>query len=138
MKANPDTFQALCVGKKTHDHIKSFLVGNTDIICEDNVTLLGINIDFMLKFDDHVADICKKASKQLAVLKGLGRFLTKQGKLVIYNPFIASNFSYCHLAWHFCSSSRTNKLEKVQDRALRFINNDFTSSLSELLRLTNT
>ena len=92
----------------------------------------------MLKFDDHVSDICKKASKQLAVLKRLGRFLTKQGKLVIYNSFIASNFSYCPLALHFCSVTSTNKLEKVQERALRFINNDFTSSLSELLKLTNT
>ena len=29
----------------------------------------------------------------------------------------------------------TNKLEKVQERALRFINNDFTSPISELLKL---
>ena len=80
----------------------------------------------------------KKASKQLAVLKRLGGFLTKQGKLVIYNSFIASNFSYCPLAWHFCSASSTNKLEKVQERALRFINNDHTSSLNDLLKSTNT
>ena len=32
----------------------------------------------------------------------------------------------------------TNKLEKVQERALRFIYNDLTSSFSELLKLTNT
>ena len=138
MKANPEKFQAICVGKKCHDTIKSFRIGDTDIPCEDNVTLLGINIDFMLKFDDRVTDICKKASKQLAVLKRLGRFLTKQGKLVIYNSFIAANFSYCPLAWHFCSVTSTNKLERVQERALRFIKNDFTSSLSELLKLTNT
>ena len=101
MKANPEKSQAICVGKKCHDTIKSFRIGDTDIPCEENVTLLGINIDFMLKFDYHVTDICKKASKQLAVLKRLGRFLTKQGKLVIYNSFIASIFSYCPLAWHF-------------------------------------
>ena len=92
----------------------------------------------MLKFDAHVSEICKKASKQLAVLKRLGGFLTKQGKLVIYNSFIASNFCYCPLAWHFCSASSTNKLEKVQERALRFINNDHTSSLNDLLKSTNT
>ena len=45
-------------------------------------------IDSMLKFDDHVTIICKKASKQLDVLKRLGRFLAKQGKLVIYNSVI--------------------------------------------------
>ena len=53
MKANPEKFQAICVGKKCHDTIKSFRIGDTDIPCEDNVTLLGINIHFMLKFDDH-------------------------------------------------------------------------------------
>ena len=97
MKANPDKFQAICVGKKAHDNIESFQIGQTNIKCEENVTLLGINIDFMLKFDDYISEICKKASKQLAVLKRLGSFLTKQGKLVIYNSFIASNFSYCPL-----------------------------------------
>ena len=79
-----------------------------------------------------------KASQQLAVLKRLGRFLTKQGKLIIYNSFIASNFSYCPLAWHFCSVSSTNKLEKVQERALRFINYDYSSSINDLLKSTNT
>ena len=79
----------------------------------------------------------KTASKQLAVLKRIGRLLTKQGKMVIYNSFIASNFSYCPLAWHFCSSA-TNTLAKVQERELRFINNDFTSSLPDLVKQTNT
>ena len=46
----------------------------------------------------HVTDICKNASRQLAVLKRLGRFLTEQVKMVIYNSFISSNFSYCPLA----------------------------------------
>ena len=114
MKANPDKFQAIRIGTKTYDNIETFRIGETDIKCESNVSLLGINIDFMLKFDGHVTEICKKASKQLAVLKRLGRFLTKQGKLVIYNSFISSNFSYCPLAWHFCNTASTNKLEKVQ------------------------
>ena len=69
MKANPDKFQVICIGKKTYDNIETFRIGETDIKCENNVSLLGINIDFMLKFDDHVTEICKKASKQLAVFK---------------------------------------------------------------------
>ena len=61
-------------GKNAHDGITSFNIGSTEIKCDNNVTLLGINIDFMLRFDDHVAEICKKASKQLAVLKRLAAF----------------------------------------------------------------
>ena len=65
MKAKPDKSQ-----QKTNDNIISFRIVDTDITCENYVSLLGINSDFMLKFDDQVADICKKASdKQLAVLK---------------------------------------------------------------------
>ena len=110
MKANPPKFQAICIGKNAHENIASFKVDSVEIKCEENVTLLGVNIDFMLSFDDHVTDICDKASKQLTVLKRLGRFLTKQGKLTIYNSFIVSNFNnYCPLAWHFCSMSSTNK-----------------------------
>ena len=80
MKANPDKFQAICIGKKTHDNIDSFQVGQTNIKCDDNVTLLGINLDYMLKFDTHVSEICKKASHQLAVLKRLGRFFNQARK----------------------------------------------------------
>ena len=117
MKANPAKFQAICIGKNAHEHIGLFKVDSVDIKCEENVTLLGINIDFMLSFDDQVTDICKKASKQLSILKRLGRFLIKQGKLTIYNSFIVSNFNYCPQVWHFYSMSSTNKMEKVQERA---------------------
>ena len=74
MKANSDKFQTICVGKKAHENIKSFQIGQTNITCEEIVTLLGITIGFMLKSDNHISDICNKASKQLAVLKSLGFF----------------------------------------------------------------
>ena len=33
-----------------------------EIKCDGNVTLLGVNIDFMLSFDDYLTNICKKKS----------------------------------------------------------------------------
>ena len=73
-KANPTKFQAIFIGKRAGDNITSFNIDLAEIKCEDNVTLLGINIDFILRFDDHVSQICKRASKQLAVLKLISRF----------------------------------------------------------------
>ena len=46
MKANPTKFQAICIGKRAHDDITSFKIDSAEIKCEDNVTLLCINIDF--------------------------------------------------------------------------------------------
>ena len=59
---------------RAHKNISWFHIDTVDIKCADNVTLLGIIIDFMISFDDHVSKICKNASKQLAVLKSPGRF----------------------------------------------------------------
>ena len=60
MKANPTKFKAICIVKRAHDDITSFKIDSAEIKREDNVTLFGINIDFMLRFDDHVSQICKK------------------------------------------------------------------------------
>ena len=56
MKANPSKFQAIhvCIGKNAHGGITSFNIDSEEIKCDDNVTLLAININFMLRFDDHV------------------------------------------------------------------------------------
>ena len=74
MKANPTKCHAICIGKRARDDITSLNIDSAEIKCEDNVTLLGINVDFMLRFDDHVSHICKRASKQLTVLKQISRF----------------------------------------------------------------
>ena len=42
MTANPDKFQVICTGKKTYDNIGTFSICETNIKCENNVSLLGI------------------------------------------------------------------------------------------------
>ena len=54
MKANPDKFQAVAVGKKTHDRSPVFKIGNSELACEEVVKLLGVDIDFNLSFDNHI------------------------------------------------------------------------------------
>ena len=97
------------------------MIDNKTIHCDDSVTLLGIEFDNMLTFNNHIASMCKKAARQLAVLKRIGHLLTIKGKLAIFNSIIESNFNYCPLIWHFCSQTNNNKIEKIQERALRFI-----------------
>ena len=70
------------------------------INCDTEVKLLGVTIDFKLKFDIHVSNICKKASRQLEILKRIGNNLCKLGKLNIYYSFVLSNFNYCPLTWN--------------------------------------
>ena len=100
--------------------IKFYLNGNA-ILCENEVKLLGVPIDCQLKFNTHISEICRKTSRQLNVLKRIGKQLSKLGRLTIYHSYIMSNFNYCPVVWHFCEESNTKQMEKIQERALRFI-----------------
>ena len=71
--------------------------------CEDNVKLLGVTIDSNLNFNNHISEICKKASRQLNILKRIGKYLNRLGRLTAYYSFILSNFNYCPVTWHYCS-----------------------------------
>ena len=133
MQANPEKFQGIAIGKKSHDAITSLKLNDTPIVFEDEVKLLGVTIDFQLNFNTHISNICKKASRQLNCLKRLGKFLTRLGRLTVYHSFILSNFNYCPLTWHFCSEINTKKMERIQERALRFIYDDFLTSYEEFL-----
>jgi hypothetical protein len=60
MKANPENFQAIAVGRKTHDKNLKFNLEGIEIECETEVKLLGVTIDFKLNFNEHISNICKK------------------------------------------------------------------------------
>ena len=54
MKASLDKFQVLAVGEKTHDKMPTFKTGEAEIRCERTVKLLGVEIGYLLKFDDQI------------------------------------------------------------------------------------
>ena len=137
MKANPDKFQALAIGPKTNKHNLSFDLKGNKITCEENVKLLGITVDSHLNFDKRISEICKKASQQLNILKRIGKYLNRLGRLTIYYSFILSNFNYCPVTWHFCSEKNTKKIENIQERALRFIYEDYENTYENLLKKLN-
>ena len=58
-------------------------------------------------------------------------------KEVLVNSFVLSNFNYCPLVWHFCSSKSLKKIEKIQERALRILYNESTSDDNQLLGKSN-
>ena len=59
-------------------------------------------------------------------------------RLSVYKSFIQSNYSYCPVAWLFCGTKNSNKLEKLQEHALTIVFNDFSSSYEFLCEGANT
>ena len=95
--------------------------------------MLGTTIDNKLKFDNHVTKICRKVSQQMAVLKRMKKMLPFETRRDLYLAFILPHFNYCSETWNFCSKSAADKLERLNERAIRFVFRDKYTSYSELL-----
>ena len=84
---------------------------------QDSVTLLGVEIDNELNFNDHISNICKKAGNKINAISRIRSFLGQKEKEALVNTFVYSNFNCCSLVWHFSTKKSTNKIEK-NSRAL--------------------
>ena len=89
------------------------------------------------KWSIHIDSICLSASRQINSLKRLSKFLDESSRVLIYKSFVLSTFSYSPITWIFCGKRNSLKLEKLQERALRFVFSDFTSTYEELLKRGN-
>ena len=139
MKVNPDKFQ-LVVMRPQGRNIElpnELEVQNNIIKRSESVRLLGIDIDCNLNFHNHVNVLCSKASRQLKVLYRFRSILGQREKTILFRTFILSTFNFCPVVWSFCGKVSIRKIERVQERALRFLTNDFTSNYATLLEKTN-
>ena len=85
---------------------------------------------------EHISHLCIKAGRKINVLSRLCHSLTTDAKLLLMQTFILSHFNFCSVIWHYCSMGNLRKVEKLQYKALKFVYNDFTSSYSDLRKLT--
>ena len=135
MIVNPDKFKAIVLTKSRQD--TSGIPINLKEHCitsENTVTLLGIKIDCRSSFEKHVSELCKTAASQLNALKRLRSYiLEEKTRKILIQSFVLSHFNYCPLVWYFTTAKQLQKIERIQERALRFITDDYTSTYEELL-----
>ena len=131
MKVNPDKCQCIVFGKVVNPD--TFLINGNVVRPEERVKLLGVHIDNTLNVGHHVSHICQKAGKQVKVLGRLSRVLNDSNKLLLYSSFISCYFKYCCVLWHLCSNSDTLKIEKLQEKVLRYYMLDFKSPYQQML-----
>ena len=117
-----------------YDELHDFNIGGFTIRSKNRVELLGIEIDFKLNFNNYISKICKKAGGQLNTLCRYNKFIDFDEKKTLFESFIQSNFNFCPLVWMFTSPKSGRKIEKVQERALRLLLNDYDSTYDILLK----
>ncbi|KAI8498114.1 hypothetical protein Bbelb_240590 [Branchiostoma belcheri] len=88
-----------------------------------SMKILGIHLQANLKWNIHVDTIYHKASQRLYLLCKLKHFhLPIEDLVSVYISYIRPVMEYGAPVWHSgLSNSLSNKIEKVQRRALRII-----------------
>jgi len=133
MKMNPDKFHLLLSNRKE----LKINICNETISSSKHEKLLGVTIDSKLSFEEHINNLCKKASQKVNALARLASLMSFDQRKLILNSFITTHFSYCPLVWMFHSRHLNNKINAIHERALRIIYQDYKSSFQELLNKDN-
>ena len=115
----------------------SIQVENFTIKSSKAKKLLGINIDYKLKFDIHVESIYQKANRKLNALGRITTYMELPKRRILMNAFFKSQFNYCPTIWMFNKRSLNNKINRLHERCLRIIYNDKHSNFEELLNKDN-
>ena len=133
LKANADKCHLIL----STDEPFSINIDNEVIKNSNNKKLLGINLNNRLGFDTHVANICSRVSKKLHALARISQYMSIHKRRMTMKAFIASEFGYCPLVWMFHSRKLNSRVNKLHERALRIVYQDYASSFTELLEKDN-
>ena len=108
-------------------------VGDSLIKTSTCKKLLGVKIDFKLIFDNHLANLCKKANNKLRSLARATPYMTIEKRKLLMNSFFSAQLNYYTLIWMLHSRCNNNKTKHLHERCLKLIYCDKNSSYEELL-----
>ena len=119
MQTNISKIQSIILRPKGSISDVTFCISESILTPVSCVTLLGVKIDDLLSFDDHIN--LPRVSHQINGLRRITKYMTIENRIFIYDAFLSANFTYCNTLWHFCSNRSLYMLEKVNKKALKAI-----------------
>ena len=119
----------------TRDTDVTAKIGELDVENSREEELLGVKIDTKLSFENHVSSLYKKASQKSHAR--VVNFMDLAKRKSLMKAFITSQFNYCPLIWMFHSRQLNNRINKIQERALRLVYKDNKLTFDDLLKLDN-
>ena len=134
MIANPDKFKFIVV-KKPSQKLEDITIniGDHKINSSTNVDLLGLNIDEHLNFRNQIKNMCSKAGAKLNAIKRLTNSLKQCDRKLLVNAHVISQFNYSSIVWHCCGLTEIHKMEKLHERCIRFIYDEYNKNYFEIL-----
>ena len=100
----------------------------------NSLKLLGVVLDNKLNFSKHVKLMCPEATSRIGTLTRMRKLVPEKTKLLLSKSVILSGLNYCSTVRFFITASDKRKLKRMQEKGLRTVFNDNTSSYESLLK----
>ena len=97
MTVNLDKIQAIVLGRHKQKEKINLNINGAEIKGQNSV--IGVEIDNELNFNNHISIICKKARNKINAISRIQSFLVQKEKEALVNTFVYSDFNYCLLVW---------------------------------------
>ena len=128
MEANPTKFQAIILRNVDH---------STSIPIRDNFVPSAKQVKLLLMTGWISTSISASYAGELALnfkyCSVSHHYIDEISRMSIFRCFVLSNFNYCSLVWNFGGAEYTSKMERIQFRALKFVYNDFNTTIQNCL-----
>ena len=124
LKSNPGKTNVLHFTsrfKKQPLSLETLMLANSTIGIKAKAKNLGIVMDKILSFNDHINEICKKASFAVRSIGHIRRYLPYEGLKVLVNSLVISRLDYCNSVLYGIPKYQRDKLQKIQNIAARMI-----------------
>ena len=82
---------------------------------------------------DHIKQICKPATNKLYALARITQYIDEHKRKVLMESFNTSQFNYFPIIWMYCQRKSNNLINRIHERALRIVYNDYLSDFNSLL-----
>ena len=137
MSFHPDKCEVLHVSKKKKAVQQDYILHGKTLGKTNNPKYLGVTMTNTMQWNTHINTTAKKANQTLGFIKRNLKCCPKKTKETAYKMLVRPKLEYCSSVWDPYQQTQTQKLEKVQRRAARFVQNNYSREASVTNMMTD-
>ena len=123
LKTNVLKSKWMLIGKDTGNNLNLLNIQMENQIIERVKVMkyLGFEIDEKLDFNVQINSITKKLASKINVLYRIRDQITFDIRKIVYNSIIQPHYDYCSTLYINCTKEQIESMQKLQNRAMRYI-----------------
>ena len=124
LKMNITKTQAMVLSRKrrrSQEEAVRICLDGQPISKQKEVNYLGVVMDQNLSWVQHVEKVRRRSLAGLATIRRASAYLPSSTRRLLYNALVLPHLDYCSTVWHSCSKASSDRVERVQNYAMRII-----------------